>query len=172
VADRINLALRRRDMVVFRTIDAEGRRPVVHVAGRHAVALCPSCGRPSVTTIGRGWRDVIDVVRSLVVTLSVCVRRFVCEWGGCTQRSFDERFEGIGARRGERAGTRLLRRPRTRPGDEGRRPGPRGPRALPAPRGRSQAQGRERATAETARDPPRDRRGEPQEGLRLRDGVL
>ena len=39
---------------------------------------------------------MIDVVRTVVVTLSVCVRRFVCEWEDCTQRSFDERFEGIG----------------------------------------------------------------------------
>jgi len=39
VADRINLSLRRADMVAFRTIDDEGRRPIVHVAGRHAVAL-------------------------------------------------------------------------------------------------------------------------------------
>ena len=31
MADGINLALRRRNMVVFRTIDTEGRRPVVHV---------------------------------------------------------------------------------------------------------------------------------------------
>jgi len=96
VADRINLSLRRADMVTFRTIDDEGPRPIVHVAGRHAVALCPGCDRPSVRTNGTGWRDVIDVVRTVVVTLSVCVRRFVCEWEDCTQRSFDERFEGIG----------------------------------------------------------------------------
>jgi transposase len=96
VADGINLRLRRRDMNVFRTIDEDGRRPVVHVAGRHPVALCPSCSRPSVTTNGTGWRDVIDVVRTVVVTLSICVRRFVCEFEDCDQRSFDERFEGIG----------------------------------------------------------------------------
>ena len=96
MSDRINLALRRPDIAVFKTIDEEGRRPVVHVAGRHAVALCPSCERPSVRTNGTGWRDVIDVVRSLVVTLSICVRRFVCEWEDCEQRTFDERFCGIG----------------------------------------------------------------------------
>ena len=64
-------------MNVFRTIDEDGRRPIVHVAGRHSVALCPSCSRPSVTTNGSGWREVIDVVRTVVVTLSICVRRFV-----------------------------------------------------------------------------------------------
>jgi len=83
-------------MNVFRTIDEEGRRPVVHVAGKHPVALCPSCRRPSATTNGTGWRDVIDVVRTVVVTLSICVRRFVCEFEDCDQRTFDERFEGIG----------------------------------------------------------------------------
>lgn len=96
MADGISLRLRRRDMNVFRTIDDEARRPVVHVAGKHPVALCPSCRRPSATTNGTGWRDVIDVVRTLVVTLSICVRRFVCEFEDCTQRTFDERFEGIG----------------------------------------------------------------------------
>ncbi len=96
MADGINLRLRRRDMNVFRTIDQDGRRPVVHVAGKHPVALCPSCSRSSVTTNGTGWRDVIDVVRTVVVTLSICVRRFVCEFEDCPQRSFDERFEGIG----------------------------------------------------------------------------
>ena len=96
MADGINLRLRRRDMNVFRTIDQDGRRPVVHVAGKHPVALCPSCSRPSVTTNGTGWRDVIDVVRTVVVTLSICVRRFLCEFEDCPQRSFDERFEGIG----------------------------------------------------------------------------
>ncbi len=95
MADRISLRLGRRDMNVFRTIDEPGRRPVVHVAGRHEVALCPSCARPSGTTNGTGWRDVIDVVRTIVITLSVCVRRFICEWEDCDQRSFDERFEGI-----------------------------------------------------------------------------
>ncbi|HVC24899.1 MAG TPA: hypothetical protein VND23_03995, partial [Acidimicrobiales bacterium] len=80
MADRINLSLRRADMVAFKTIDEEGQRPIVHVAGRHAAALCPSCDRPATSTNGTGWRDVIDVVRSLVVTLSICVRRFVCEW--------------------------------------------------------------------------------------------
>jgi len=59
-------------MSVFSTIDREGQRPVVHVAGRHGAAVCPSCRRPSVTTNGTGWRDVIDVVRTLVVTLSIC----------------------------------------------------------------------------------------------------
>ena len=83
-------------MNVFRTIDQDGRRPVVHVAGKHPVGLCPSCSRPSVTTNGTGWRDVIDVVRTVVVTLSICVRRFVCEFEDCDQRTFDERFEGIG----------------------------------------------------------------------------
>ena len=38
MSDRINLSLRRADMVAFKTIE-EGRRPVVHVAGRHVVAL-------------------------------------------------------------------------------------------------------------------------------------
>ena len=96
VADRICLRLRRRDMNAFTTIDEPGRPPVVHVAGRHAVALCPRCSRPSGTTNGCGWRDVIDVVRTVVITLSVCVRRFLCEEPDCPQRSFDERFEGIG----------------------------------------------------------------------------
>ena len=96
MADRINLSLRRADMAVFRTIDVEGQRPIVHVAGGHAAALCPSCDRPATSTNGTGWRDVIDVVRSLVVTLSICVRRFVCEWEDCGQRTFDERFCGIG----------------------------------------------------------------------------
>jgi transposase len=95
VADRISLRLGRSDMNVFSTIDEPGRRPVVHVAGKHPASLCPSCSRPSVTTNGTGWRNVIDVVRTVVVTLSVCVRRFVCEWEDCPRRSFDERFEGI-----------------------------------------------------------------------------
>jgi len=82
-------------MNTFRTVERPGALPVVHVAGRHAAALCPSCERPSVTTNGTGWRDVIDVVRTLVITLSVCVRRFICEHEDCAQRSFDERFEGI-----------------------------------------------------------------------------
>jgi hypothetical protein len=96
VADGINLRLGRRDMNVFRTIDRAGERPVVHVAGRHPAALCPSCAHPSVDTNGTGWRDVIDVIRTLVITLSVCVRRFVCTNDACPQRTFDERFEGIG----------------------------------------------------------------------------
>lgn len=96
VADRICLRLGRRDMNVFATIDRVGCRPIVHVASRHEVALCPSCAYPSGTTNGTGWRDVIDVVRTLVVVLSICVRRFVCENPGCEQRTFDERFEGIG----------------------------------------------------------------------------
>jgi transposase len=48
-----------------------------------------------VTTNGSGWRDVFDVVRTVVVILSICVRRFVCEYEDCPQRSFDERFAGI-----------------------------------------------------------------------------
>ena len=96
MSDRISLRLRRRDMNVFSTFDLEDRRPVVHVAGKHVAALCPRCRRPSVTTNGTGWRDVIDVVRTLVITLSICVRRFVCEHEGCPQWTFDERFEGIG----------------------------------------------------------------------------
>jgi hypothetical protein len=36
------------------------------------------------------------VVRTLGVVLSICVRRFVCENPNCAQRTFDERFEGIG----------------------------------------------------------------------------
>jgi transposase len=83
-------------MNTFRTVEpADGGRPIVHVAGRHAAAVCPACRRPSVTTNGTGWRDVIDVVRTLVITLSICVRRFICEYEDCEQRSFDERFEGI-----------------------------------------------------------------------------
>jgi transposase len=66
------------------------------VAGRHPVAICPCCQTPSAETNGTGWRDVIDVVRTLVVTLSICVRRFVCANEACPQRSFDERFDGIG----------------------------------------------------------------------------
>lgn len=96
MSDGICLRLGRRDMNTFRTVEREGQLPVVHVAGRHAVALCPSCAHPSATTNGTGWRDVIDVVRTLVVVLSVCVRRFICENEDCPQRSFDERFEGIG----------------------------------------------------------------------------
>jgi transposase len=96
VSDGICLRLGRRDMNTFRTVEREGQLPVVHVAGRHAVALCPACAHPSATTNGTGWRDVFDVVRTLVVVLSICVRRFVCENEACPQRSFDERFEGIG----------------------------------------------------------------------------
>jgi hypothetical protein len=96
LADRISLRLRRNDMNVFRTLYEPGQRPIVHVAGKFAAALCPSCERPSVTTNGTGWRDVIDVVRTLVITLAVCVRRFICEEPDCPQRSFDERFECIG----------------------------------------------------------------------------
>jgi hypothetical protein len=80
---------------VFRTIDEHGRRPVVYAVGRHPVALCPSCSRLSVTTTGSGWRDVINVVRTVVVTLSICVRRFVCEFEDCAQHTFDERFDGF-----------------------------------------------------------------------------
>jgi hypothetical protein len=83
-------------MNVFCTIDQDGKRPIVHVAGKFAATLCPGCSRPSATTNGTGWREVIDVVRTLVVTLSICVRRFVCEYEDCNQRTFDERFEGIG----------------------------------------------------------------------------
>jgi hypothetical protein len=61
--------------------------------------LQPRCspGRqtPSAETEGIGWRDVFDVVRTLVVTLSVCVRRFVCANEHRPQRSFDERLVGI-----------------------------------------------------------------------------
>jgi len=96
VSDGINLRLGRRDMNTFRTDDVTGKRVRVHVAGRHAAALCPSCERPSLDTNGTGWRDVIDVVRTLVITLSICVRRFICTNEDCAQRSFDERFEGIG----------------------------------------------------------------------------
>jgi transposase len=96
MADRICLRLGRRDMNTFRTVEREGKLPVVHVAGRHAIALCPACAHPSATTNGTGWREVIDVVRTLVVVLSLCVRRFVCENPDCAQRTFDERFEGIG----------------------------------------------------------------------------
>lgn len=95
MADGINLRLGRRDMNTFRTDDRPGERVRVHVAGRHPAALCPSCAHPSVDTNATGWRDVIDVVRTLVITLSVCVRRFVCTNEACPQRSFDERFEGI-----------------------------------------------------------------------------
>ena len=95
MADGINLRLGRRDLNVFRTDDRPGERVRVHVAGRHPAALCPSCGVPSFDTNGTGWRDVIDVVRTLVVTLSICVRRFVCTNEACEQRTFDERFEGI-----------------------------------------------------------------------------
>lgn len=35
MGDRIALRLGRHDMNVFRTIDEAGRRPVVHVAGKH-----------------------------------------------------------------------------------------------------------------------------------------
>jgi transposase len=96
VADGINLRLGRRDMNTFRTEDRQGERVRVHVAGRFSAALCPSCAHPSVDTNGTGWRDVIDVVRTLVVMLSICVRRFVCTNEDCLQRTFDERFEGIG----------------------------------------------------------------------------
>jgi transposase len=82
-------------MNVFRTDDKPGERLRVHVAGRHPAALCPACGVPSFETNGTGWRDVIDVVRTLVVTLSICVRRFVCTNETCSQRTFDERFDGI-----------------------------------------------------------------------------
>ena len=35
-------------------------------------------------------------MQTVVVTLSICVRRVVCEWEDCEQRTFDERFCGIG----------------------------------------------------------------------------
>jgi hypothetical protein len=76
MVDGIKLRLGRRDMNVFRTVETD-------VAGGHAVALCPACQTPSLDTNGTGWRDVIDVVRTLVVTLSVCVRRFVCANEDC-----------------------------------------------------------------------------------------
>jgi hypothetical protein len=66
-------------MKALSTIDLDGQRPVVHVAGRHQAALCPACERPSLTTNGSGRRNVIDVVRTLVMTLSIRVRRFVYE---------------------------------------------------------------------------------------------
>jgi transposase len=90
------LRLRRRDLNTFRTVERDEKPPMVHVAGRHEFALCPACAHPSGTTNGTGWRDVIDVVRTLVIVLSICVRRFVCENPRCGQRTFDERFEGIG----------------------------------------------------------------------------
>ncbi len=96
MADRICLRLGRRDMNTFRTLERDGELPMVHVAGRHEFALCSSCEHPSGTTNGTGWRNVIDVVRTLVVVFAICVRRFVCENPRCPQRSFDERFEGIG----------------------------------------------------------------------------
>ena len=83
MADGINLRLGRRDMNTFRTHDRPGRRVRVHAAGRHAAALCPACAHPSVDTNGTGWRDVIDVVRTLVITLSICVRRFICTNEDC-----------------------------------------------------------------------------------------
>ena len=61
MSDRICLRLGRRDMNTFRTVEREGKLPVVHVAGRLECALCPVCARPSATTNGTGWRDVIDV---------------------------------------------------------------------------------------------------------------
>jgi hypothetical protein len=115
--DGIVLRLHRPDLNVFKTIDEEGSRSVVHVAGREPAAICPSCRRPSFDTNGTGWRDVIDVVRTVVVTLSICVRRFVCEHEDCPQRTFDERFSGIGrsGRRRERC-----RSSRISPGGERR----------------------------------------------------
>ena len=49
MADGIKLRLGRRDMNVFRTIETDAK-VVVHVAGRHAVALCPACQTPSAET--------------------------------------------------------------------------------------------------------------------------
>lgn len=98
MSDGICLSLRRPDMRTFATVEREGQRPVVHVAGPWPVALCPACRMPSTVTNGTGWRDVIDVVRTLVITLSICVRRFVCDNDACPQRSFDERFDGIDRR--------------------------------------------------------------------------
>jgi hypothetical protein len=68
-------------MNVFRTDDRPGVRLRVHVAIKHPVALCPAGEHPSVDTNGTGWRDVVDVVRTLAITLSVRVRRFVCSHG-------------------------------------------------------------------------------------------
>jgi hypothetical protein len=46
------------------------REPTVQVAGRHSVTLCPNCSRPSVRRTVRS-RDLVDVVRTVVVTLSI-----------------------------------------------------------------------------------------------------
>jgi hypothetical protein len=46
VSDRICLRLGRRAMNTVRTIEADGKRPVVHVAGRHEFALGPSRAHP------------------------------------------------------------------------------------------------------------------------------
>ena len=96
MADGINLSLRRGDMRVTQTEDRPDQRVRVHVVGRHDVALCPNCGTPSGETNGSGRREVIDVLRSLVVVLVVRVRRFWCSNPCCGQSSFDERFEGLG----------------------------------------------------------------------------
>src|SRR4051812_29077069 len=116
-------------MNVFTTVEDRGVRPIVHVAGKHPASVCPSCRRPSVTTNGTGWRDVIDVVRTLVITLSVCVRRFVCEYEDCAQRSFDERFEGIGRGGASPPGLAFFRDPARGPAPRALAPGPGGPGA-------------------------------------------
>ena len=172
MADGINLRLRRRDMNVFRTIDQDGRRPVVHVAGKHPVALCPGCSRPSVTTNGTGWRDVIDVVRTVVVTLSICVRRFVCEFEDCEKRSFDERFEGIG--RGGATDRALGFFVDLQRGRATRRVAI----DLGVPHhdlrlgGRQEEKGCLLSPSRPARSPPRHRRVQCSEELCLRDGLL
>ncbi len=58
----------------------------VVVAGRHAVALCPTCQRPSMRSKGLGWQDEVDVVRTAVVVLSICVRRVLFDHPNCSQR--------------------------------------------------------------------------------------
>ena len=120
--DRISLSLGRGDMKVVTTTET-GVRAVVHVAGRHPAALCPACERPSMRTNGHGWRDVVDVVLTLVVTLSICVRRFLCENPDCPQRSFDERFEGIDRGGASHRPLGLVRRSGPGPGHGGRWPG-------------------------------------------------
>jgi hypothetical protein len=50
MVDGIKLRLGRRDMNVFRTVETDVQ-VTVHVAGRHAVALCPACQTPSLARI-------------------------------------------------------------------------------------------------------------------------
>lgn len=94
MSDGINLRLGPRDLNTFHHAKP-GQRVRVRVAGRQPAALCPTCAHPSFDTKGTGSRDVSDVVSTLVITLTICVRRFVCTNEGCPQRTFDERFEGI-----------------------------------------------------------------------------